>query len=409
MLSIFRGTMKNNSVHDTGMASGKNHARGFRILAGLLLAVLVLTAFCGCGSAGKEGSKGSAGLPASTGKMELQYATQFSVDYLEGGYALITIGDEDSFLMVPEGAETPSGLDESIKVIHQPFTSIYLAASSAMDYFRQLEALSAVTMTSTKREDWSFKEVQDALDAEEMFYIGKYSAPDYETIVDENCGLAIESTMIYHSPSIKEKLETMGIPVMVERSSYEPDPLGRMEWIKLYGLLTGKTEEAEQFFEDQIALLKDTVKDDPSGKTVAFFYVSSSGSVNVRKPGDYVSKMIDMAGGTYILTQDNVEEEDNALSTMNMDMESFYNQARNADILIYNSTIEGGLDSVDQLLEKNKLFADFKAVKEGHVWCTDNNTFQQATGLSRMISEFYAVFHGQVKEGQKLEFLYPVH
>lgn len=395
-------------ANDVREVSVDRHACGFRMIACLLLACLLLAVISGCGSGSGEGGKGAVGLPASTGKMELQYATQFEVEYLEGDYALITIGD-DRFLMVPEGAEAPSGLEESIKVIHQPFTSIYLAASSAMDYFRQLDALSAVTMTSTKREDWSFKEVQDALDAEEMFYIGKYSAPDYETIVDENCGLAIESTMIYHSPSIKEKLETMGIPVMVERSSYEPDPLGRMEWIKLYGLLTGKSEEADKFFEDQIALLKDTVKDDPSGKTVAFFYVSSSGSVNVRKPGDYISKMIDMAGASYILSQDAVEEEDNALSTMNMDMESFYNQARDADILIYNSTIEGGLDSVGQLIEKNKLFADFKAVKEGHVWCTDNNTFQQATGLSRMISEFYAVFHDQVKEGQKLEFLYPVH
>ena len=408
MMKIIKINNKKNKLNDVRRVSVDRHACGFRVIACMLLVCMLLAVISGCGSGGGEGGKGTVGLPASTGKMELQYATQFSVEYLEGDYALITIGD-DRFLMVPEGAEAPSGLEESIKVIHQPFTSIYLAASSAMDYFRQLDALSAVTMTSTKREDWSFKEVQDALDAEEMFYIGKYSAPDYETIVDENCGLAIESTMIYHSPSIKEKLETMGIPVMVERSSYEPDPLGRMEWIKLYGLLTGKSEEADKFFEDQIALLKDTVKDDPSGKTVAFFYVSSSGSVNVRKPGDYISKMIDMAGASYILSQDAVEEEDNALSTMNMDMESFYNQARDADILIYNSTIEGGLDSVGQLIEKNKLFADFKAVKEGHVWCTDNNTFQQATGLSRMISEFYAVFHDQVKEGQKLEFLYPVH
>ena len=400
---------KKSNINDIRLPFGESHACGFRMIACLLLAGLLLAVISGCGSGGGKGDKGTSGLPASTGKMELQYATQFAVEYLEGDYALITIGDDDRFLMVPEGAEAPSGLDESIKVIHQPFTSIYLAASSAMDYFRQLDALSAVTMTSTKREDWSFKEVQDALDAEEMFYIGKYSAPDYETIIDENCGLAVESTMIYHSPSIKEKLETMGVPVMVERSSYEPDPLGRMEWIKLYGLLTGKSEEADKFFEDQIALLKDTVKDDPSGKKVAFFYVSSTGSVNVRKPGDYISKMIDMAGATYILSQDDVEEEDNALSTMNMNIESFYNQARDADILIYNSTIEGGLDNVNQLIEKNKVFADFKAVKEGNVWCTDNNTFQQATGLSRMISEFYAVFHDQVKEGQKLEFLYPVH
>ena len=374
----------------------------------LLFAAAALLLLCSAGCGGGKKSTAPSGLPEKKGEMELKYATQFAVDYLEGDYALISVEGGDRFLLVPEGAEVPSGLDENITVIRQPFEPIYLAASSAMDYFRQLDALDMVTMTSTSRENWSFDEVRDALDREDMMYIGKYSAPDYEVIVDENCGLAIESTMIYHSPSVKEKLETMGVPVMVERSSYEPEPLGRMEWIKLYGLLAGKSDEANKFFEDQMKQLEKTVKDDPSGKTVAFFYISSSGSINVRKPGDYVSKMIDMAGGTYILTKDLVDEEDNALSTMNMDLESFCDKATDADILIYNSTIEGGLENVDQLIEKNAVFKDFKAVKEGNVWCTENDMFQQTTGLSRMISEFYEVFHDQAGDGEKLEFLYPI-
>ncbi len=82
-----------------------------------------------------------------------------------------------------------------------------------------------------------------------MEYAGKYSAPDYERIVDKSCSLAIESTMIYHCPQVKEQLENLGVPVLVERSSYEADPLGRMEWIKLYGVLTGKEQLAEELFE----------------------------------------------------------------------------------------------------------------------------------------------------------------
>ena len=75
------------------------------------------------------------------------------------------------------------------------------------------------------------------------------------------------------------------------------------------------------------------------GKTVAFFYITSRGSANVRKPGDYVAKMITMAGGTYV-PQSAEEEEENALSTMNMEMEAFYAKAKDADYIIYNSTID---------------------------------------------------------------------
>lgn len=49
--------------------------------------------------------------------------------------------------------------------------------------------------------------------------------------------------------------------------------------------------------------------------------------------------------------------------------------AKDADILIYNSTIEGELYSVDELLAKSTLFSDFKAVKEGNVYCTGAISF----------------------------------
>lgn len=64
-------------------------------------------------------------------------------------------------------------------------------------------------------------------------------------------------------------------------------------------------------------------------KTVAFFYITSKGSANVRKPGDYVAKMITMADGTYVPRVQRKKEE-NALSTMNMEMEAFYAKAKDA-------------------------------------------------------------------------------
>ncbi len=375
------------------------------LLSGILLAFLLLFAV-GCGKQ-KGGAVASWDGLTSAGEMKLQYATQFQVEKFEEGYALITIAEDDRFLLVPENCEVPEGIDEGITVIRQPLSATYLAASSAMDFYRQLGSLDQVKMTSTESADWSFPEVREALEKEDMLYVGKYSAPDYETIVDENCSLAIESTMIYHSPEIKEKLEQMGIPVMVEHSSYESHPLGRMEWIKLYGLLCGKEEEAEAFFEEQTAKLNDILTEDQTGKKVAFFYISSAGYVNVRKPGDYISKMIEMAGGTYALNDMKVEE-DNALSTLNMQMEDFFASAHDADILIYNSTIEGGLDTREQLYAKNKLFKEFKAAKSGDVWCTENDMFQQTTGAAGMITELYQVIHDKAGDGTGLSFLHRV-
>ena len=84
--------------------------------------------------------------------------------------------------------------------------------------------------------------------------------------------------------------------------------------------------------------LKSVEDSENTGKTVAFFYINSMGAANVRKSNDYVSKMIELAGGEYIFHDP--AEDDNALSTMNMQMEEFYAKAKDADYIIYNSTID---------------------------------------------------------------------
>lgn len=333
-----------------------------------------------------------------TGSMELEYAEMFSVDYYENNLSLITIGENEQYLLVPENSKVPENMPDSVTIIQQPVSDIYLAASSAMDLFSGIDALDCVRMTSTMEKDWALPDVKSLINSGDLLYVGKYSAPDYETIIDENCSLTIESTMIYHSPEIREQLEKMGIPVMIERSSYETHPLGRMEWIKLYGLLTKKSEQAKNFFDKKIHTLDAFLDDENTEKTVAFFYITSNGYANIHKPGDYVSKMIELAGGINAIDSTDLKSDDNSLSTMNMQFESFYALAKEADFLIYNSTIDGGISSVDELIEKNALLANFKAVKDGNVWCTDKNMFQQTTGVADMIADMHLIFTENTEE-----------
>lgn len=216
----------------------------------------------------------------------------------------------------------PSGLDEGVTVLRQPLDRIYLAATSAMDLFRELDALDAIRLSGTEAQGWYVEEARAAMEAGEILYAGKYSAPDYERIYAEGCDLAVESTMIYHTPEVKEQLEELGVPVLVERSSYESHPLGRMEWLKLYGVLLGREDQAQERFRQTLDRLAPVLDQEGTGKTVAFFYITSNGGINVRKPGDYISKLIGMAGGEYVF-QD-LGGEENALSTMNLQMEAFY-------------------------------------------------------------------------------------
>ena len=273
-----------------------------------------------------------------------------------------------------------------------------------MDFFVSLDGLESIRLSGTNENGWYIEEAKKALKDGSILFAGKYNAPDYELILGENCSLAVESTMIYHTPEVKEKLEQFKIPVLVERSSYESHPLGRTEWIKLYGVLLGKEEEAERLFKEQEERMESVLSEENTGKTVAFFYITTNGLANVRKSNDYVSKMIELAGGRYIF--ENLGENDNALSTVNMQMEEFYAKAKDADYIIYNSAIDGELQTMEQLLEKSNLLKDFKAVKNGNVWCTGKNLFQESTGLGVMIEDIHKMLSS---EGDSLTELTYMH
>lgn len=376
-----------------------------RIRCRFPLLICALCLLSACGQAAQEEPAWTDTQPI--GSMELVYAQQFAVDYYADGSALITIAGSDRFLLLRPDAVPPVELNNGITVLRQPLDNIYLAASSAMDFFRELGRLDRVRLTSTTAANWSIPEVLEALDSGGLLYAGRYSAPDYELLLDQGSSLAIESTMIYHSPEVAEQLRELGIPVLVERSSYEPHPLGRMEWIKLYGLLTGAEEEANAFFDRQLARLDAVLEGaDGDGPTVAFFYISSGGYANVRKPGDYISELIEMAGGRYVFSD--LEADDNNLGTMNMQMEAFYAGARDADILIYNSTIDAELETLDDLLRKSELLAGFKAFRSGDVWCTGKDMYQQVTGLGDLLADLHSVISGQAETGEELTFLHPL-
>ena len=364
-----------------------------KLSAMLLSAVMASAMFLtGCGGSGGDGGTAGAAEPPEIdgltyeSTMELKRADQFSVYNYDGGYSLVVIKDRQSFLLVPEGAKVPDDLPEDVTVLKKPCKRIYLAATATMAMFCSMGALDNIRMSSIREEDWTFDAPREAMETGRIIYAGKYSAPDYETMMDEQCDLAIESTMIDHTPEVKEMIEEIDIPVLVDRSSYESDPMGRAEWIKLYGVLTGHEQEAAAFFDQQLASLKDLDDFENTGRTVAFFYFSTEGKVVVRSSTDYVPKMIAMAGGRYAFKS--LDSEDGK-STADMSVEAFYDTAKNADIIVYNSSIDGSVKSMADLIEKDPIMKKMKAVRTGNCWITGSSMYQRTDIVADMILDFH--------------------
>lgn len=408
-----------NYVDNTGEMRNKKQRIVFIAAAAVITAAAVVICAVVCMTAGLSKAK-----PADNGtfyveglnythSLELEYAKEFAVDYYEGGYAVISISDGSHFLVVPQNKEVPknfgltdseTGKETAAVVLRQPVSNIYLEAVPAMNLFDAMDSISAISMTGTKADGWYIENAKKAVEEGRILYAGEYNAPDYEMILANGCELAVESAMIAYAPDVKEKLEELGIPVLVDCSNQEEHPLGRGEWIKLYGALLGKDEQAARLFAEQTAYLKTVESSEKCGKTVAFFYMNSKGLAVTRKSGDYIAKMIGLAGGTYLFGGD--ASQDEGTSTLTLEMETFYAKIKDADYIIYNSSIAGEIGSIEELVQKNPLLADCRAVQNGNVWCTNRNLYQETLRLGVMIDNLHTVLSDGDTGVMELEFLY---
>ncbi len=367
-------------------------------------------------AAGKQSSKteNSSEPPVLEGltfvsAMETAYAETFDIysyqladGSTEDLYRLIDVHDSAQYLLLPEtgGADQSAAQQEVIKnlpdaviALQAPLDNIYVAATSSMALFDGAGAIGRVKLTGTKEDGWYIDAPKKALADGSMVYAGKYSAPDYEMLASSGCDLAVESMMILHAPEVKEKLEELGIPVFIDTSSNESHPLGRTEWVRLYGVLTGHEKEAEAFFEEQKQEFAQSESYTDTGLTVAFFSISSNGNVIVRATEDYIPRMIELAGGSYVF-KDLLNESGNNAS-VRLSMEDFYNTARDADFLIYNATIENPVRSISELCGKSALLADFKAVQEGKVWQVQRSLYQSPDIAAQMITDLRRMLTGE--------------
>nr|WP_297763292.1 ABC transporter substrate-binding protein [uncultured Butyrivibrio sp.] len=327
---------------------------------------------------------------------ENDYAQGFRIHRYEKDIAMITVDDGRKYLILPEGVECPDKLPSDTTVIKRPLSDIYLAATGAMCHFDSLGATYLVSLSSIQEKDWYIASAKDAMENGSLIYGGKYNAPDYEMILEKKIQLAIENTMILHAPKVLERLEDLEIPVFIDRSSYENEPLGRLEWIRVYGLLADKEKEAGEFFDQQKSLVESLDKSGTSGKKVAVFSVNSNHQIVTRKGNDYLSKMIEQAGGEYLSPVEN--QEDMASTQMTISAEAFLAYAKEADILIYNGTIQNAPTTIDELTSVDKLFSQFDAVREGNVWYTDKALYQFAGKTGTIIENLNQVIMSQEKE-----------
>ena len=369
-----------------------------RFLASWMAAVMLLACLTACGNtapnASTQQSEPNSSAPSSgeenydgqlilESTMQLDYAKNFSIDFYKGGYRMITAGTGGfKYLVVPENMSVPQDLDENVKVLQQPINSVYIASSGMASLISAIGALDRVKLVATEQNEWYIDDIAQAMANGEIAYSGNYKEPDYELMTANGIQLHVDTTMIDGYPEVLEKFEELGIPSLVEDSSRESHPLGRVEWVKIFGALFGMEDEAEQYFEEQKELVAQASTDAKGDVTVAMGYITSNGKCYARNGGDYLAQMIELAGGTYNLADMNPNKSGNS----NMTFEEWYAINKDADYLFYLNYLPI-FSTIEEMIEYNPLFADFKCVQNGNVWITSEDFTQSTAAVASIISD----------------------
>ena len=389
-----------------------------RSLALVLLAVLAMSTllFAACDKKENEqqGITVAYSQLTSTGKEENTFAELFSIEHLkdenEKAYSKIEVFDKEkkldaSWLLLPEGVDKVSGAPAGVNIMtFRDRQNIMVSSASTMALINAMDALSKVPMT-TADTTWRIQEIKDAIDKGTVKEVGKYSKPDYEQIIsigaEKHVTFAVFSTMLDSVPDVYDQLtKTCNLRIMRDQSSYESHPLGRTEWIKIYGEIFDMRDKSDAVFNGQVEILNETTSKinvpEAERKTVLIFYTTSTkDTFYVRNAADYVTELVNLGGGKQV-----AEIGPGKSGNTKMTQEWFIQECSQADYVLYNWTsgASGGKDESLQGLIDARLgdwFKDFKAYKEGNVWRTSNDFYQKMDKMGEMVADIYKMLYGE--------------
>lgn len=203
-------------------------------------------------------------------------------------------GNVVKYLIVPEDVEVPVGLEQDMIIVKKPTDHTYAESDEILNTMKDLGLLDNVAAVGMKSKDCTVSEIADKMKAKdgeknaEVAYAGTADKLKLKNFVKNEVNLALFSGDILPREDSKEnvakdtdkkadkdskdtketltveeqteqfenlteKLATLGIPVLVDRSSEEKTELGKQEWIKVYGVLYGCEEQMNEKFDAAVA------------------------------------------------------------------------------------------------------------------------------------------------------------
>lgn len=148
------------------------------------------------------------------------------------------------YLLVPRDSLLPADLPQGT-VVRTPVRKALVYSSVHTGLITELGAIQAIAGVCSP-EYITDPEVKKRIASNQVAVCGMSENPDMEKIIGLHPDLILLSP--YENNDNYSKIEQLGIPVFECADYMELSPLGRAEWVRLYGLLFGVRENSEKMF-----------------------------------------------------------------------------------------------------------------------------------------------------------------
>lgn len=214
-------------------------------------------------------------------------------------------GNVVKYLIVPKDVEIPAGLDKDMIVIQLPVEKAYVASEDALKLLdEQLDAAESIKAVGMEQKDCQIENIAKAMEDKKISFDGAFDDLDYKALVKDEIDFAIlpseflpgnakdeedadaadetadtkaedqkddkddkttdekadedktpEELLKEENERLSdtaERLATLTIPMLVDRSADEKTDLAKAEWLKVYGVIFGCEDQANELFQQMV-------------------------------------------------------------------------------------------------------------------------------------------------------------
>jgi len=328
------------------------------VLISLLCSLFLLTISCK-----KEDKKTSSENKKTSSESKIKYAKEFDIINENGRKKLIMTAafqNSNAIFEYEIKKKTPNAIvNYKNEVIEVPIQEIVVTSTTHIPMVELLNEETAIVGFPFAKYVSSEK-TRFLIDQGRIKEIGKENSLNTEILLD----LQPELVVGYSVSSTDKSLTTIkkaGISVIYNADWLEKTPLGRAEWIKFFGVLFDKEKQADSIFkgiesnylEAKKIALKSTRK-----PTILSGAIMSRDIWNLPAGGSFVAQFLKDANLNYLWK--NVKGK----GSLSLSFESVFEKGKDADFWI----APGYFSSKKQLLESNKIYAEFDAFKNDKIY-----------------------------------------